>query len=201
MNTLNYNQIRFLKSVNHYEGLPPDLGAEVAFGGRSNAGKSSAINAITGVNRLARTSKSPGRTQLINFFELDPTHRLVDLPGYGYAKVPDQLKLHWKQLISDYLASRISLKGIILLMDIRHPLKPLDWQMIEWSVSRQLSVHILLTKADKLKRAAAQNTLVTLKKELSGYESLLSIQLFSAFTGIGVEEARLKLDEWLHGSN
>jgi len=169
MNTFNYNRIEFLKSANDKKQLPPDIGAEVAFGGRSNAGKSSALNAITGFKRLARTSKTPGRTQLINFFQLDPQRRLVDLPGYGYAKVPDAIKFHWEKILSEYIMQRQSLKGIVLLMDIRHPLKPLDWQMIEWGLSQQLPLHILLTKADKLKRGASVNTFLKLKKELSGY--------------------------------
>ena len=197
MNTFNYNRIEFLKSANEKKQLPPDTGAEVAFGGRSNAGKSSALNAITGFKRLAKTSKTPGRTQLINFFQLDPQRRLVDLPGYGYAKVPDAIKFHWEKMLSGYITGRQSLKGIILLMDIRHPLKPLDWQMIEWSVSVKLPLHILLTKADKLKRGAANNTLLKLQKELSGYEGWVSIQVFSAFKGEGIEEVREKLDEWL----
>lgn len=196
MNILNYNRIHFLKSVAAYTGLPPDLGAEVAFAGRSNAGKSSALNKITGVHRLARTSKTPGRTQLINFFELDPDRRLVDLPGYGYAKVPDKIRLGWEKLLSEYITGRDCLKGIILIMDIRHPLKPIDWQMIEWSASYQLPMHVLLTKADKLKRGAAKNTLLLVQKELVE-QTLVSVQLFSSFSGEGIDEAHLKLNEWL----
>lgn len=198
MSILNYNQITFLKSANSKTGLPNDNGAEIAFGGRSNAGKSSALNKITGIQRLARTSKTPGRTQLINFFQLaDPTKRLVDLPGYGYAKVPDSIKKHWQTIVSQYLAERKSLKGLILLMDIRHPLKPQDWQMIEWSIAHQLPTHVLLTKADKLGRGAAHNTLLILKKKLLNYESLVSAQLFSVLSGQGVTEVQQKLDEWL----
>lgn len=197
MNALNYNCIQFLKSANAISQLPEDIGAEVAFSGRSNAGKSSAINTITRISRLAKTSKTPGRTQLINFFELDPERRLVDLPGYGYAKVPDNIKLHWEKLVSEYIRRRKSLKGIVLIMDIRHPLKPIDWKMIEWTVAQKLPLHILLTKADKVKRGPAQDTLLTLKRELTAYEDCLSFQLFSAFNGNGVEEARHKLDEWL----
>jgi GTP-binding protein len=197
MSLLNYNQIAFLKSANSKAGLPPDSGAEVAFGGRSNAGKSSALNKITGIHRLARTSKTPGRTQLINFFELDPERRLVDLPGYGYAKVPDATKRHWQTLVSQYLLERKSLKGLILLMDIRHPLKPQDCQMIKWSVTHQLPTHILLTKADKLGKGAARNTLLMLKKELLEHETLISAQLFSVLSGEGIMQAQEKLDEWL----
>jgi len=196
MGIINYNHIEFLKSAHTINQLPPDTGLEVAFAGRSNSGKSSALNAIAGVHRLARTSKTPGRTQLINFFQLDQRHRLVDLPGYGYAKVPDTIKLHWEKVLSDYIMQRESLKGIILLMDIRHPLKPLDWQMIEWTGSQNLPIHILLTKADKLKKAAAQTVLVKLIKELSGYEELVSLQLFSAFNGQGIEQVHQKIDEW-----
>lgn len=200
MSTLNYNQIAFLKSANDKTGFPPDNGTEVAFGGRSNAGKSSALNKITGIHRLAKTSKTPGRTQLINFFQLDPERRLVDLPGYGYAKVPDAIKRHWQTLISQYLTERQSLKGLILLMDIRHPLKPQDWQMIEWSVAHQLPTHILLTKTDKLGRSAARNTLLMLKKELVGYEEFISAQLFSVLSGEGIIQAQEKLDEWLQNN-
>ncbi|HQZ87489.1 MAG TPA: ribosome biogenesis GTP-binding protein YihA/YsxC [Gammaproteobacteria bacterium] len=200
MSILNYNQIAFLKSANSKAGLPNDSGAEVAFGGRSNAGKSSALNKITGIHRLARTSKTPGRTQLINFFQLaDPEKRLVDLPGYGYAKVPDSIKKHWQTIVSQYLTERKSLKGLILLMDIRHPLKAQDWQMIEWSLAHQLPTHILLTKADKLGRGAARNTLLMLKKELLGYEEFISSQLFSVLSGEGIVEVQEKLDEWLQG--
>lgn len=197
MTTLNYNRIHFLKSVAETSQLPPDLGAEVAFAGRSNAGKSTAINAITGVSRLARSSKTPGRTQLLNFFELDPQRRLVDLPGYGYADVSLAVKLRWQKLLEEYLIERQSLEGLILLMDLRHPLKEYDWQMIQWAVSEELPIHILLTKADKLKRGAAQNILLKVRKELSGYEHYITVQLFSATKAIGIEEARQKLDSWL----
>lgn len=197
MNALNYNQIEFFKSAAEFSQLPPDTGAEVAFAGRSNAGKSSALNAITGHSRLARTSKTPGRTQLINFFTLDAEHRLVDLPGYGYAKVPLNVKLKWRKNITDYLYNRHCLQGIILLMDIRHPLKEFDWHMIEWTASQNLPVHILLTKSDKLKRGAAQNILLKVRKELSGYEQFITIQLFSATHVYGIEEVHLKLDQWL----
>lgn len=197
MNTLNYNRIQFLKSVAKMSGLPKDMGSEVAFAGRSNAGKSSAINAITRIARLARTSKTPGRTQLINFFEMDSERRLVDLPGYGFAKVPPEIKQQWERLVTDYLTLRESLKGIILLMDIRHPLSPLDRQMIKWGVNQDRPLHILLTKADKLKRGAQQNSYLYVKKELSGYEGYVTVQLFSAMTLAGCDEAREKITEWL----
>lgn len=197
MQNLNYHHIEFLTSAYAKKGLPPDLGAEVAFGGRSNAGKSSALNAITGISRLARTSKTPGRTQLINFFQLDAERRLVDLPGYGYAKVPDAIKLHWQKFVSEYISQRQSLKGIILVMDIRHPLTPLDAQMVEWSAAHHLPLHILLSKADKLNRGPAKSVLLSLQKELAQYQNLVTLQLFSALEKIGITEVQQKLDEWL----
>lgn len=198
MKGINYNRIHFLKSAAETANHPPDEGAEVAFAGRSNSGKSTAINTITRVGGLARASKTPGRTQLINFFELDPLHRLVDLPGYGYAKVPEAIKLRWEKTLEEYLHERQSLKGVVLMMDIRHVLKDLDWQMIHWAVESQLPMHILLTKTDKLKRGAAQNTLLSVRKELSGYSDYISVQLFSAITGQGIEEVHQKLDQWLN---
>ncbi|MCW8829036.1 MAG: ribosome biogenesis GTP-binding protein YihA/YsxC, partial [Gammaproteobacteria bacterium] len=143
------------------------------------------------------TSKTPGRTQLINFFELDETHRLVDLPGYGYAKVPERIKRHWQQVLSDYLATRQCLRGLVLLVDIRHPLKEFDRQMLDWCQHQQMPVHILLTKADKLKRGPASNTLQAVRKELKTSYPLASAQLFSALNRQGVDEARARLAEWL----
>jgi GTP-binding protein len=187
----------FLISANALSQLPSDEGAEVAFAGRSNAGKSSALNVITEQRNLARTSKTPGRTQLINFFEVDADHRLVDLPGYGYAKVPEKIKRHWQQVLSDYLATRQCLRGLILLMDIRHPMKEFDRQMLDWCEHQQMPVHILLTKADKLKRGPASNTLQSIRKILKADYPLASVQLFSAQNLQGVEEARDKLSAWL----
>lgn len=200
MSVINYNCIKFLKSAASIEQLPPDIGAEVAFGGRSNAGKSSALNAITNIHRLARTSKTPGRTQLINFFQLHPNQRLVDLPGYGYAKAALATKQQWEKLLTQYVEQRRSLKGIVLLMDVRHPLMPLDWQMIEWSTSFQLPIHILLTKSDKLKSGAAKNTLLTTINTLKPYENQISVQLFSSFHHAGIDTVKQKLDEWLQHS-
>ncbi len=197
MAILNYNQIHFLKSAAYFSQCPQDTGSEVAFAGRSNAGKSSALNTLTGHHRLARTSKTPGRTQLLNFFELDPLHRLVDLPGYGYAKVPDAVKEKWGKSIAEYIVNRESLKGIVLLMDIRHPLKEFDWEMIEWTGSQNLPIHILLTKADKLKKGAAQNTLLKVTRDLIQHADFVSVQLFSSFTGLGIEALKAKLNEWL----
>lgn len=190
-----YRAARFLTSAHRANQAPPDTGAEVAFAGRSNSGKSSAINAITGQNRLARTSKQPGRTQLINFFALDDERRLVDLPGYGYAKVPLAMKQHWQKAMEEYLRQRGSLRGVVLIMDVRHPLTDFDWQMLEWCTHRGLPVHVLLTKADKLKRGAAQNTLLAVRRELDG--PAITVQLFSALRGIGIEEAHAQLDAWL----
>lgn len=197
MSKINYNRIQFLKSAAEIANLPPDQGAEVSFAGRSNSGKSTAINTITRIKGLARSSKTPGRTQLINFFELDPERRLVDLPGYGYAKVPEAIKLRWGKMLEEYLHSRQSLRGVILMMDIRHVLKDIDWQMIHWAVESELPMHILLTKADKLKRGPAQNTVLLVKRQLKDYSNFISMQLFSAVTGQGIEEVHQKLDEWL----
>ncbi|MGD8811947.1 MAG: ribosome biogenesis GTP-binding protein YihA/YsxC [Thioalkalispiraceae bacterium] len=191
-----YNQAEFLISVPTPQQAPPDEGLEVAFAGRSNAGKSSALNALTGRKSLARTSKTPGRTQHLVFFQLDEQHRLVDLPGYGFAKVPDRVKMQWGQAMEAYLSQRQSLRGLILLMDVRHPLTDFDQQMLSWCAHTGMPVHILLTKADKLKRGAAMNSLQKVKKALKDQPNL-SIQLFSATKKTGVEEALEILDQWL----
>jgi GTP-binding protein len=197
-----FKSISFLTSANALNQLPSDHGAEVAFAGRSNAGKSSALNIITEQHNLARTSKTPGRTQLINFFELDPDHRLVDLPGYGYAKVPMKVKLHWQQVLSDYLRTRQCLRGLVLLMDVRHPLKEFDVQMLDWCKHQEMRVHVLLTKSDKLGNGPAGNALQQLKKELTANYPLATAQLFSSTKRRGVEDARAKLAEWLElGAN
>jgi GTP-binding protein len=191
-----YNKAKFLLSVADLKQLPSDRGLEVAFAGRSNAGKSSALNLITNQTRLARTSKTPGRTQLINFFELMNERYLVDLPGYGYAKVPPAVKKRWEENLTRYIETRKSLQGLILLMDIRHPLTPFDQQMIEWTQYIKLPLHILLTKADKLTRGAAINTLMQVNKQLVKYEHI-STQLFSVPKRSGVEEVWQKLNDWL----
>lgn len=193
---MNFNQAQFVTSAATLSACPIDSAAEVAFAGRSNAGKSSAINTITGQTRLARISKTPGRTQLINFFALDPGRYLVDLPGYGFAKVPLAVKNKWQRELERYLREREALVGLILLSDIRHPLKEFDRMMIDWAVQSDLPMHILLTKSDKLKRGAAQNTLLAVRKELAPL-SKLSVQLFSSLKNVGVTEARTKLDDWL----
>jgi GTP-binding protein len=187
--------------------LPPDEGGEVAFAGRSNAGKSSAINCITGQKTLARTSKTPGRTQLINFFDLDAQRRLVDLPGYGYAKVSEDIKRRWQQTMEQYLATRHSLQGLVLLMDVRHPLKEVDRQLLSWCWQKGMPAHVLLTKADKLKRGAAQNVLLQVRREIE-FNALpeltsepTSVQLFSARSSTskeaGLDEVYAVLDRWL----
>jgi len=186
----------FLKSANLISQLPPESQIEVAIAGRSNAGKSSAINTITNKKALARTSKTPGRTQLLNYFQIKEHYFLVDLPGYGYAKVPGEIQSHWEKTLSTYIETRDQLRGIVLIMDIRHPLKEQDQQMIRWITSVELPVHILLTKCDKLTRGASMNTLLKVKKELEHYGDFVTVQLFSALTPVGVDEARAKLDQW-----
>jgi GTP-binding protein len=178
---------------------PDDTGAEVAFAGRSNAGKSSAINALTQQKALARTSRTPGRTQLINFFSVmnDEACRLVDLPGYGYAKVPETVKLEWQQHMSDYLRGRFSLRGLVLLMDVRHPLTEFDQMMLGFADQRDMPVHILLTKADKLKKGPANAALQQVRSRLKGWEDLVSVQLFSSLKRDGVDTLAQRLDQWL----
>lgn len=151
---LNYHKTHFLTSAPNIRSIPEDTGIEIAFAGRSNAGKSTALNALTNQKSLARTSKTPGRTQLINLFEVEPNCKLVDLPGYGYAAVPEKMKIEWQKSLGEYLQKRECLGGLVVLMDIRHPLKDLDQQMIEWAVSADLPVMLLLTKADKLSQSA-----------------------------------------------
>ena len=191
---LDFRHTRFLLSAAALRDLPADTGREVAFAGRSNAGKSSALNAITGVSGLARVSKTPGRTRLLNLFGLDGGLRLMDLPGYGYAKVPEAERLRWGELLDSYLSSRQSLMGLILVMDIRHPLTDFDRQLLEYAGPIQLPVHVLLSKADKLSRGAAASTLARVQRELRGWGTA---QLFSAHSGEGVEDAQKRLAGWL----
>ena len=193
-----YSQAKFLKSAPRADHLPEDLGYEVAFAGRSNAGKSSALNCLTGIRQLARTSKTPGRTQLINVFTLaDESRRLIDLPGYGYAKVALNVKRDWQKNLAHYLEIRQSLRGLVLLMDIRHPLKELDQSMIEWALDRELPVHILLTKADKLSRGQVQNTLLQVRKYYELMEELVTVQSFSSLKKQGVEELIQVMNHWM----
>ncbi|NRH42730.1 ribosome biogenesis GTP-binding protein YihA/YsxC [Pseudomonas sp. MS15a(2019)] len=190
-------QASFLISAAKVDQCPLDSGLEVAFAGRSNAGKSSALNTLTHAN-LARTSKTPGRTQLLNFFSLDDERRLVDLPGYGYAKVPIPLKQHWQEHLEAYLSSRNSLSGVVLMMDIRHPLTEFDRLMLDWAQASSMPLHILLTKADKLAFGAQKNALLKVQRDIrQGWGDTASIQLFSAPKRQGVEDAQRVLARWL----
>ena len=191
-------QTQFLLSAPTFKLCPADTGLEVAFAGRSNAGKSSCINALTNQRQLARSSKTPGRTQMINFFHMgNDQQRLVDLPGYGYAAVPESMKKEWQKELEKYLVSRKSLAGLILLTDIRHPLKFFDEQMLHWAKDGDLPVHVLLTKADKLKYGASKNTLQQVKNELKKLKLPFSVQLFSSQNKQGLDELSLTLAKWL----
>ncbi len=180
--------------------LPPDGGFEVAFSGRSNAGKSTALNALCRQNALARVSKTPGRTQQLVFFAIPPheDHYLVDLPGYGYAKVPQDLQAHWQHFLDGYFTTRQALRGLVVVMDIRHPLKDYDRQMLGYAVRRGLPAHALLTKADKLGRGAQGNALQAVRKELSSaFGDTVGVQVFSGESKLGVDEARAVVNGWL----
>lgn len=197
----NYRAATFLTSAAKLTQCPPDAGWEVAFAGRSNAGKSSAINALTNNSKLAKTSRTPGRTQLINFFALSESQRLVDLPGYGFAKVPLAVKLEWTRQLEKYLQNRQCLKGLILVMDVRHPLQPFDLQMLNWVWHAAMPAHILLTKADKLKRGAASAALLSVRGQLRAHPGQASVQLFSAETHDGQKELVTVLNDWLTAIN
>lgn len=175
---------------------PDNTLPEIAFAGRSNVGKSSVLNAVAGINKLARTSKTPGRTQLLNVFGVSETARLVDLPGYGFARVPPAVQQRWRGMIETYLSRRESLRGLFLIMDIRHPLTPFDRQMLNWFLPGGLPVHILLNKADKLSRGRRLATLAAVRRELPEH---VSVQVFSALKKEGVDDARGVLSEWLDG--
>lgn len=197
MNPL-YRKASYLASASRLDNAPADEGLEVAFAGRSNAGKSSAINTITHQKNLARVSKTPGRTQLLNFFRLDDERRLVDLPGYGYAKVPEGMHKSWGAMIETYLSRRQALQGVFLIMDIRHPLTEFDERMIEWCRHFELSIHVTLTKADKLSRGAAAEVLLKVRKALEMRSSQpVSVQVFSSLKRAGIDQAHAVLDEWL----
>jgi GTP-binding protein len=191
-----YPEARFLTSANRPEQFLADEGAEVAFAGRSNAGKSSAINAIVGHRQLARTSKTPGRTQLVNFFHLAPGQRLVDLPGYGFARVTPGTRAHWRSLLETYFESRRSLRGLFLSVDIRRSIGELDLQMLAWCGALDRPVHVLLTKSDKLSRSAAANAHADARRQ-AGADA--TVQVFSAQSGEGVAEARAMLGQMLRG--
>jgi GTP-binding protein len=200
------HQARFYTTVNHLRDLPATVQPEIAFAGRSNAGKSTAINLLCNQKRLAFASKTPGRTQHINYFsvgpELEPIGYLVDLPGYGYAEVPGAAKAHWEALLASYLQSRAQLRGMILMMDSRRPLTELDKRMIEWFAPTGKPIHTLLTKCDKLTRQESVNALRTTEKGLAeyraaGYAGELTVQLFSALKRVGLDEAHARLEGWL----
>ena len=189
---------RYLGSAHTPAQLPPDGGWEVAFAGRSNAGKSSALNALTRQNALARVSKTPGRTQQLVYFEVAPERCLVDLPGYGYAKVPLELKAHWEKFLDRWFQTRQALRGLVVVMDIRHPLKEYDLQMLGYAARRGLPAHALLTKADKLSRGAAGNAVQAVRRQLaSQYADSIGVQAFSAESKAGVEELRAIVAGWL----
>ncbi|NEG68449.1 ribosome biogenesis GTP-binding protein YihA/YsxC [Pantoea agglomerans] len=198
MSELNYHVTHFVMSAPDIRHLPADTGIEVAFAGRSNAGKSSALNTLTNQKGLARTSKTPGRTQLINLFEVKEGKRLVDLPGYGYAEVPEEMKLKWQRALGEYLQKRQALKGLVILMDIRHPLKDLDRQMIQWSVESGIPVLLLLTKADKLASGARKAQVNVVREAALEFVGDVQVELFSSLKKIGVDKVRQKLDSWFN---
>ena len=195
---MHLNQATFLLSCAQLDQLPPDQGVEIAFAGRSNVGKSSTLNALTRKNKLAFASKTPGRTQLINLFALDDDHRLVDLPGYGYAEVSKTIKKRWQRTLADYLQQRECLAGLVLIVDIRHELKTSDREMVVWAMDCELPTHILLNKADKLSRNQQNQAFARFKESLSDLcTENLSMQLFSAKSKVGFDEACNKIDVWL----
>lgn len=188
-----YRNARYIISAHELKQLPDDVGFEVAFVGRSNAGKSSAINALTDQKSLARTSKTPGRTQQIVIFDIDDQRRIADLPGYGYAKVPEKLRAHWRKVMQRYFDQRRCLRGVVIVMDIRHPMRPFDEQMLLWGEDAGVPCHVLLTKADKLKRGPAQATLLQVRRSLP---PSASVQVYSAKSRDGLVELISKLDLW-----
>ncbi len=191
-----FRNSRYLMGAAKLDQLPPDEGIEVALAGRSNAGKSTALNAITDQKNLAKTSKTPGRTQLINLFMIDESHRLTDLPGYGFAKVSKDQKAQWQQTLSRYLQERQCLKALVVFMDIRHPLKETDKQMVQWAVSGNIPVHVVLSKADKLKSGARKTALLNANKRLDRISTEITSQLFSATHKIGLDELIAKIASW-----
>jgi GTP-binding protein len=198
MQSLKFDSAQFLTSAAKFSQCPEDTGAEVAFAGRSNAGKSSAMNAITRNSKLARTSRTPGRTQLLNFFELTGgAHRLVDLPGYGYAKVNKNMKADWEQHIGEYLAERRCLKGLVLVMDIRHTMTEFDQMVVNWAIETEMPLLALLTKCDKLKRGPAKSIYLKVRNELKSRAPWLSVQMFSSLKKDGVSEVNGWLNEQL----
>ncbi|GAD87915.1 putative GTP-binding protein EngB [Vibrio halioticoli NBRC 102217] len=193
---IHYQNTHFITSAPDIRHLPEDEGIEIAFAGRSNAGKSSALNRLTNQRALAKTSKTPGRTQLINLFKVDENCHIVDLPGYGFAQVPLELKKKWQKSLGEYLQKRQCLKGLVVLMDIRHPMKDLDQQMIFWAVDSGIPVQVLLTKADKLKSGARKATLLKIRQDAVGFGGDVNVEVFSSLKGLGVEQLRARLDSW-----
>ncbi|GEA51263.1 putative GTP-binding protein EngB [Vibrio inusitatus NBRC 102082] len=193
---IHYQNTHFITSAPDIRHLPEDEGIEIAFAGRSNAGKSSALNRLTNQRALAKTSKTPGRTQLINLFKVDENCHIVDLPGYGFAQVPLELKKKWQRSLGEYLQRRECLKGLVVLMDIRHPMKDLDQQMIFWAVDSGIPVQVLLTKADKLKSGARKAALFKIRKDAEGFGGDVNVEAFSSLKGIGVDQLRARLDSW-----
>lgn len=193
-----YQETKYLNSAAAFSNFPPDEGTEIAFIGRSNAGKSSALNIITGIKGLARTSKMPGRTQMVNFFSLNEKQRLVDLPGYGYAKVPRIIQERWEKLVRSYLQKRRCLKGLVVVMDVRHPLKGMDEDVIKWAVKYDIPLHILLTKSDKLNRSVVKKVLSEVQTWLTTYSNKVSAQLFSSHdrNSNSLDRIKLVLNDW-----
>jgi len=188
--------VDFLKSAAKLDQCPPDNGPEIAFAGRSNAGKSSVLNRLTGSRRTAKVSKSPGRTQLLNFFDVAGGGRLVDLPGYGYAKAEKSAQKNWQHTVNDFLSNRDVLAAVVLVMDIRHPMQPFDIELIEWAAPSEMPLLILLNKADKLGRGAQSKVLAQVRSAVAD-APLTSVQVFSATSGQGVPELVTTLEGWL----
>lgn len=197
MTMCDFHKTLFIKSAAEWQHLPENQGAEIAFAGRSNAGKSSAINTITGLSKLAKTSKMPGRTQLINYFKLQESLYLVDLPGYGYAKVPEVVRERVQRMLGRYILERAALCGLVVVMDSRHPLKENDRIIIDWALDREIAVHLLLTKADKLSHQQAQETKRAVEKMFVEHSDQVSVQLFSSLKKQGVAEARKWIAQWI----
>ncbi len=193
---IHYQNTHFITSAPDIRHLPEDEGIEIAFAGRSNAGKSSSLNRLTNQKSLAKTSKTPGRTQLINLFKVADNCHIVDLPGYGFAQVPLEMKQKWQKSLGEYLQKRQSLKGLVVLMDIRHPMKDLDQQLVIWAIECGIPVQVLLTKADKLKSGARKAQLMKVRKDAQAFGGDVSVDVFSSLSGIGVDTLRNKLDQW-----
>lgn len=197
---INLRQAKFVISAPDIRHLPTEGGIEVAFAGRSNAGKSSALNTLTHQKSLARTSKTPGRTQLINIFEINESCRLVDLPGYGFAKVPMAMKEKWQKALGEYLEKRDCLKGLVVLMDIRHPLKDLDLDLIHWAADSELPILALLTKSDKLSQGKVSAEVLKVKKALASLNADIKVQAFSSLKKTGLDQANQVICNWFASS-